>query len=362
MHFALLFALVLVELFTDLTCKNQEKARKKKAIFMGFLLFLFAALRAPDVGIDVPSYCQQYFVDSSLSISGILHAGAAYIQSHDPTFHIFLHLLSYISNDPQIMLIVIGGFVAFGFSYFAYHQKGNLLITYLMFICLRVFPFTLSGLRQAMAMSFIWIATVCLEQKKVVKFLIFTVLGALFHQASIIFLVAFLISKMKKHNFLIGTCTAVCVVNLLSGNRLMAFLASNLLSGRFSDYGVEALQSSFSTESTTVICIVILLLTWLFFPKLIRSSEHDESIPLMFNLSAVSVMLMVIGGGFPNMFRMGYYFIGPLFALFPQTLRAMFDKKAYLIICIAVVILLAGQYFILGPGAGTENYTFFWQD
>ena len=62
-----------------------------------------------------------------------------------------------------------------------------------------------------------------------------------------------------------------------------------------------------------------------------------------------------------NVFRIAYYFI---FLLFPATSQMIMsiikEKEFYAVICFMASLLLAAQYLLLGPGAGTDKYDFFW--
>ena len=153
MHFALLATICCTAIFVPALTHDKCKQRKAECILMGLALFLFAALRGSSVGVDVATSCQYYVADAHYSYYEILHLGSSYLQSSEPVFHCFLHTLSFISSDPQFMLIVIGAILAIGFSYFAYHQDGSLFLSFLLFICLRIFAFTLTGLRQTVAID-----------------------------------------------------------------------------------------------------------------------------------------------------------------------------------------------------------------
>ena len=104
--------------------------RRKQVIWMGFVIFLFAALRAHTVGTDIWGYFGDFVNDSTYSFTEILDVR----QGRDPFFHIVLHVLSFLSDNPQIMLVFVGAVVAIGFSYFTYYQKGHVLLFFVLFI------------------------------------------------------------------------------------------------------------------------------------------------------------------------------------------------------------------------------------
>ena len=131
--------------------ENAQKKRKHKVIVMGLILFLFAALRATDVGIDVPRYAANY-----IDVRHETYLNILVIKSdRDPVFSIFSKLLGTIVPDPQFLLVVVGAIVAFAFSYFVYHQKGNVLTLFILFIGFRLYAFTLTGVQKVPGSPFL---------------------------------------------------------------------------------------------------------------------------------------------------------------------------------------------------------------
>ncbi len=325
---------------------------------MGLMLFLFAALRGKTVGVDILSYFLGFETDARWTVSEILNAGPNYTQSRDPVFHIFLHFLSFISKDPQIMLVVIGLLVAIGFSVFVYHQKGSVLVFYILFITLRIFPFTLSGLRQAMAMAFVFLAFAALQNRRTVWFLILTVLSGLFHESAYIFLLAFPLVKFKS-TMMVGVCTiAAALINLVTKNRLVAGVVTNLFGGRFASYASTAIGADFEGGATYLFYFMLFAIIMLFYPILKQSYKDTGE---MFRLALVAMMFILIGFGMPNMFRIAYYFVFALLGFVPRLIERMFEPKMRIVVIALIVLLMGGQYVLLGPSAGVDNYVFYWQ-
>lgn len=101
---------------------------------------------------------------SNLSF-GSLFTSTWLIVSRDPIFYSFMKILTYISEDPQFMLIITSVIVALSFSIFIYKNSINPLMSFIMFIGLRYYSFTLTGLRQAIAWSIILISYQFIKEK-----------------------------------------------------------------------------------------------------------------------------------------------------------------------------------------------------
>ncbi len=356
-HALLLVSLCLIEAFFSVF-SSPKRSRFLKVFFMGLMLFLFAALRDETVGTDILGYCIDFEKDGRWTLSQILNASSSYTQSRDPVFHVFLHFLARISKDPQIMLVAVGLLVAIGFSVFVYYQKGSVLVYYFLFVTLRIFPFTLSGLRQAMAMAFVFMAFAALQNRKHFLFLLLTAFGGLFHESAYVFLLALPLVKFKS-TIVVGVfATIITFVNTLTRNRLVAWLAANLLGGRFANYASTAVGASFEGGTTFFVYVMILAVVMLFYPVFKQSYKDTGA---MFRLASVAMMFSVIGQSMPNMFRIAYYFIFALLGFLPRIIERMFEPKIRILVIFLLVFLMSAQYIILGPSADTGNYIFFWQ-
>lgn len=334
------------------------KIRKRQVTYMGLLLFLFAALRSPTVGIDIrpdypTGYWEDYYVNADVSFAEILFMRAG----RDPIFHCFLKVLSFFSDSPQTMLIAIGGIFAFGFSYFVYHSKGNVLLTYMMLIGFRIFSFSFSGLRQAVALGLIYIAYIAFRDEKYKQFVILTCVAALFHNSALIFLLSWPLLFIKV-NYVVSALFLLLWINIVTNGIIVNYLATLFFSGRFDSYLENSVNMAFEGGGTFFIYVFFYLLILISYRKI---KINDVSFDKEFSILSVGMFFSTIGQSMSNVFRMAYYFI---FLLFPATSQMIMsivkEKEFYAVICYMTSLLLAAQYLILGPGAGTENYDFFW--
>ena len=356
MHLLFLLTICFISLIINSQHFDTNKKRKYEVIFIGFALFLFAALRDPSVGTDVQRYCDNYTNIEGMTFSKILSSQNQY---RDPVFTCFMLALTFINNDPQFMLAVVGAWVAFCFSYFVYHSRGNVLLTYLLFICLRIYSFTLTGLRQAMAMGFIWLAFVSLYKSKKIRFIVFVMLGAMFHASAISFIIALALMFIKSDKFVLLTAIAVTIINTFSGDRIVYYLSNVLFSDRFEDYVDIAMESGTSFSTTFILYVLMFVFIIIYLSQV---KKNDRLAAGRFNIVCIGMMLSFIAQGFPNMFRIAYYFICNLFPLFTETLSTAFIKQRdRTLVNFLMATLLIAQYVILGTSGGTENYIFFWQ-
>lgn len=352
MHFVLLFSLVFVFFL------SRTLARKDPRLFcvigMGFCLFLFGALRSWMVGSDTWNYFAGYVHDADMDYVHLI----TYYQGRDPLFHIFQRALSEISASPQYFAAVVSAIVAAGFSYFAYNQKGNVLLIYIMFVTFRLYAFTLSGLRQALAMSIVFVAYVFLQQnKKLIYFLGLVLLASLFHQSALIFIIAYPLVKYKKTNVVALGTIGLGVINTFLGGSIAATMSSLIFKSRFEGYMLN--DFTFGASTTFLLYIVMFIVVYANKNKM---TSIDPAFPASLRILCAGIMFSILGQSLPNLFRVSYYFIFPLFSLFGFALYSSMSNRQRTPLIAFIVIALSLQYIVLDTGGGVNNYEFFWEN
>ena len=318
-------------------------------------LFLFAALRSEYVGSDAIRYYQNFRYFSEMSISEIF---TNYI-TRDPFFRVFEKGLSLISKDPRILFAVVSAFVSVFFIRYAVKQKDSFTIVTVSFIALRLYSFTMSALRQSMAMSMCWLAAIMLHEKRYVKFCAFTIVGALFHGSALIFLLALPLSLIKKPKYLLVSAASISIIDIVTKHSILRYITSVLYSGRFTAYIDEASSTVHGASTTFIIYILMFIIISISMNRIYDRYGRENIVPI-YNLAIVAVVLSFMGQSFPNLFRLSYYFIIYLFALITPLINTIFTERSRKIAKSMVIFLLVTQYIVFGSGAGTENYVFFW--
>lgn len=351
MHLILLMVICLIEILSNIG-KADDKRRKMKTILMGLCIFLFAALRGEGVGYDVLSYVIDYSRVINRSMTEVIA-----MNYRDPAFPVLMKILSYISKDPQILLIIIAAFEAIGFSFLAY-SFGEPFLLFVLFITLRIYPFTLSALRQTISLSFVWLAIPQLKKNKFITFAVLVIVGSLFHSSAII---ALLLIPLYKLNRTVLTSVMALFIGLtetVGGGLFTKMFNEYVFSGRYSGYIGRAAESKISLTSTFYIYVLFFILYIVYYKQL---NGEDAMTPFYFRATCIGIMFSLIGQGFPNMFRISYYFIIFLMAKVENVINIIFAQNSRKLAIWIVALILIAQYIYFGPGAGTDIYSFFWQ-
>ncbi len=359
MHLLLLIALIVTELAfgTPRLSENAADHKKRKVFVMGLILFLFAALRDTTVGIDLPDYAETYKYLSKLSFADIWE----WKQGRDPVFSIFGKALTFISPDPQMLLVTVGAIVAIAFSYFAYHQQGNTLLLYILFVTFRMYAFTLTGLRQAIALSLCWIAFVKLQKGKTAWFIALTVAASLFHASALTFLLVWPLYRWGKPFLSGAVCFSFAAIDLALNHRLVSW-AANLFfkEDRFEGYTSADQFTAYSGGGTFYLYLFFFAFVVFAMVFAKQRFEQKESFDRVFNVACAAVMVLVMGQNLLVLFRITYYFMLPFYAVISPSIKAVFNKRDTAIVYSVIVVLLCAQYIVLTPGAGINDYRFFW--
>lgn len=352
MHILLILAVVLVGyIIQNITSRNKQK---KTVIWCGMILFLYAALRAFSVGTDVVGYVSIYQAVQYMSFKEIFISNTTI--SRDPIFYCFLKLLTYLNKDPQFILIVIAAIVAICISIFIYKNSVNVILSFVMFIGLRYFSFTLTGLRQAIAWSLVMLSYDYLKEKKLLKFILIIFLASLFHKSALIFIIAYSLVIMNKIKIVSLSAPLILFINYITNEGLVKVILKIPMFEQYENYSFGESTNSGSTMLFLYFCILVFGLIMI--KQIIKINNKGY---LMYNLAVVGTIITFLSFNYANIFRIGLYFILPIITLFPLTIESIQDRKLQIILNFVVVILLIIQFIIIGPGAGTGNYKFFWQ-
>ncbi len=354
MHIILIISFLLVGLLLYFI-SNKVKVNKRISIWGCFILFFYGALRSTSVGTDVQSYTDTYLTLPYMSFKEIF--SSITIVSRDPFFYTFLKMLTYINDDPQFMLMVISAIVAICVSIFIYKNSVNPILSFTMFITLRYYSFTLTGLRQAIAWAVVILSYEFIKEKKPLKFILTVCLAALFHKSALVFLLAYPLANVKRIDIMTLIASLILGINFITNGLIIKLIVQIPLLDQYQSY-VFGGETTSSGSTLLLIYISIILFAFVVRNKII--SKGDD-IYLMYNLTIVGIAITTLSFEYANVFRIGYYFIFPIIILFPIVINRTLDKKFQQLLIYTVILVLTAQFIFLGPGAGTVNYNFFWQ-
>lgn len=192
------FGIFIVFLVTYSVNRNfrQKKSKITSLVIITVLTFV-AAFKSIDSYYvdDLVNYRNMYFLVKENTYH-YLWSQYQNGELKDFGFWAFSKIFADWNFSVELWMAIIGFIFAGAFSWLCYQYSKDEFISFLMLVAF-TFSFTLSGLRQTMALAFILVSYHWIIERKFIKYFISVILAACFHSTAILFLPAYLISKLK---------------------------------------------------------------------------------------------------------------------------------------------------------------------
>ena len=346
-----MFTAILLSIGMQQKIKSDGKIRKENwkyyCIVLGFLLFIISALRSTSVGNDSGQYARIFYFLQQLDIKLIIN----YYQS-DLAFYYLTKILTYVTSNHQWMFAIIGGFFSYSVSRFIYKHSANPMVSLIMLITMSYFAFSLTGLRQTIAIAIILFSYDYIIHKKFFKFILFVGIASLFHQSALFFLPAYLINSKQISGLKI-------FVGILTASIVFAFrplLVSFVQLFIYQDYSINLDQDAGGW--TTLVMYFLIILVSLIFSRKIKNKNFFLFLKMMF-IGALIQMFVPLQ---PNIFRVSMYYNISSLILIPEILKTQKDKFSKFITYLLFFIFMGIMYYVFTyNNAGVQPYQFFWQ-
>lgn len=352
MVFDSLFVIILLGAFY----KTSVKSKKLHVILCTSAFILIAGLRHYTVGVDTQTYVTGFKIASEKSFSQIL-------EHKEALYYIFQTSIAKFSNNYTVFLSAIAVFFYSILGFLIYRYSKNVVLSFMIFVCMGYFFFSMTGLRQTMGLGMLLIATnfVLCQQYKIG--ILFVILAGLFHITSFIYFIIYpsLLIKpkhLKKY---------MAIIFLFS--ILFTQFASSLLpivSAWFWDddrYSVIEEKGGLSTL-VMLILIAIFLYQMLIKRIMIKSNLNiDDKINfILYKIYLLGIPFQVATLYSPNIFRLSLLFHITSIVIIPNaiaTIRSNYYRQ--LVSVMFVFILLFEFYLFTSKGSGIQPYSFFWE-
>lgn len=323
--------------------------RKAFCIISGTIYFLIAALRHFSVGNDTPGYVFNFL---RMAYFGRRYAGVVY--TTEPFFGKFLWFVNRIKPDYTFLFIIVAAIFCFFVWRFIYKHSKDPVLSVIILLAFNFYQFSLTGMRQTIAMAFILAATSCLREDKDSKGAFFILLASAFHLSSLVFALMLILKHIRlRRDFLWVTIPLlVCV-----------FIFRNQIAEKFvflmSDRGYEVLREgegltmTFVVFSLYVMCIVF---AKGYFEK------HEKTANFDFWVIFLATFFQMLVAAQPIFFRIGFYFLIAFTTIIPSLIGAIRKDGDRKLVSVSIYVLLSIQYLFFTIGSsGVLPYKFFWQ-
>lgn len=278
---------------------HKTRIDKKRCIqCITIILTLFSGLRSWQMG-DIYHYCYAFLQCNSKD--WVLD-----VKSHDSIgTQLLYRAVGQMHMGFEVCLFIIAAFSAITLGIMVYRYSSSPYLSYLMYICLGYYIFTLSGLKQTIAMGFVMLAMDGVFKSKPIKFLACVGLAGLFHTPALIFIIAYPFAR-KKINISYFVILFLSVFTILMFRNQIVSFATTMYYENDTEYVVgEGFGGKF------IMMIAILLVSALIRPV----KNYDHKYRYVFNIVIIATIIQsfsVYDNGFT---RLADYFF-QFFVLF----------------------------------------------
>lgn len=327
---------------------KKNKSNTGYLTFLMFVLFLTITLRHKVCFLDTYNYVQYYDLLKNIDFSNISNNW-----SKDISFWYLSKAISLFSNGNYTIwfgTLAISYIIPLYLLLKKYSQ--NIQISLILFCCLGFALFSMTGLRQTLAMGFTMGALYCLLNSKKTYFLLLVILGSLFHMSAIVFLMLYPLTKLPTSKKYIFIYIIFGVIIYYVFIKYLPILLMSSMDSRFEVY----LQSDSKLNYTGLIRQILLFIISFIY---LGNNRRIYTNRIFLIMSITGIFFQSMAGIVPEMFRLSMYFSIANIFLLSNALTS--NPKARSLKYFIILILTL--YFITSENAGfLNNYYFFFQN
>lgn len=268
---------------------------KRKKVYIGIVtavLTLFSGLRSWWMG-DLIKYYTLY-----LNCNGGDWKSVVFEKWQNAGIRIFFHLAGKCGISYDVCLFLIAAFVAVTLGVLVYRHSRSPYLSYLMYIGMGFYIFTYSGLKQAIGMGFCILAMLALLDGKPVRFLIWTLIGAVFHAPALVFLLAYPFSKRKIDSWYFGILLVMLALLFALRNAI-----ANWLGQLYYEEETEFVANELVGGRFVMMILILALGIWLRPPR-----SFDKKYSKVFNIIVIAAAIQTFSVFDNNFTRLADYY------------------------------------------------------
>lgn len=338
--------------FLKLTMSSKKKYNKPFAVIAVFFLFLLGALRSKDFLSDTNGYVTAYL---NMPFESLTELWQNTIQNKDsdPFFYLFSKIISMLDINYQGYLAIIVGIFCFAVAVLIYRYSDEAYLSITALVSLGYFTFSLTGLRQAVAIAFALLSYKYLRERKLIPFIILVLLASLFHSSALIFLIAYPLANIRIGWKQMGGFSVSIIIAYLFSNFFRFLVGTFGWTDKISEY---AKATDVNNTSALIIQLLVLLFCLYYKKGVLKADEANRT---LYNMLFLGLYFQAFAVIIAEMFRVSMYFSIFSIVLVPKAISSEKDRSTKIIVYIAVLFAFFA-YFI--QSQGMSGFRFYWQE
>lgn len=320
------------------------------------ILFLMAAFRQPLLWGDLVGYERKHKI--LFSFSNFRELASKYLpDSKDIGYYIVEWFSTRMRIPFPIWLAIIAAFFLFITIRMIYRKSYYPLISILLFLALGFYSFSMSGLRQTIAIAITVLAYEQLDKNNIIKFVVLTCIAFLFHRTAIIFLILLALKNVRLGKYHIIISVAGLLGFFVYKQQLRTFFNTYLFTENYSAYSTSTTSLNYTRF---FILIVIFMFCLLYYktmkPKTKTIGNIQNNYLILYNAMFLSVIFQLYASFVAELFRISMYFSIYSIILVPLALKnEKCDGRRRVIGLLMISILII--YIFISGGLGVAYRT-----
>jgi hypothetical protein len=326
---------------------NNKTLKHILRLLIIFQLSFLCGFRGYNVGWDTQNYANHFF-----RVSRMPFHEAIWVWNEEIGYSLLQYLVASVSKSPTLLFYVIGLFYSISVTRFITKYSKSWALSYALFIALGLYTFSMTALRQTVALGFVLYAYDSLWERRFLKFLLFTLAASTFHFSALVFLPAYYLVT-RDYRLREGLFT-VAMVSFI-------YLFRNIFFQFITTYTIYTYGEYETLGPRNFLFMLVLIFVFsLFFLKI--SKNYDHHTRFYFYCISMTLGLTVFAFIHPATLRITYYYFFGVVVFFPNIIKASFGSKLSYFIIVVLVLALALLYFRgLDPASSPfVPYSFIW--
>lgn len=306
------------------------------------ILIILAAIRYVIPGTDASGYVEYYNAMNSLDWSEVS-------QKWNRNYVAYFYLckaFSYTHLPYQFWFGFVELLYITGFLRLINKFSVDKLFSIFLFFTIGLFTFSFYGLKQVVAMAFVWHAFAFFNDKKYFSAAIFSLIAFYCHKTSAFFILSYLLALLKNLRFFNIIIASLAIIIIAAPSLLFSFLANSVEDEHY------LLYMNDSSEAThTVMILYSLLFVIACYYSLKKDYPKTVNDKMVMGLAFVSVVVQLLSQVSGTAFRLALYYTPFLLIMLSNNVKNK-SVRICVIIFMTIFMLYTGRSF---------PYRFFWQ-
>ncbi|MBR6428123.1 MAG: EpsG family protein [Clostridia bacterium] len=326
-------------------------------VLLILVLLVMSGLRSETVGMDT----QRYYASFNDFLAMDREEAAEFISTQkDAGYYWFSWAFGKVIPDVHVWFMFVSAVYLIGIALVCYWESPDYAFSMLYMYTMGMFFFSMTGLRQALAMGIALTSYAFLAKRQFIPFVIIVGVASIFHQSAIAFMFIYPIARMRsgwlRLVLIMGFFLLIIAFKDSVARWIFNILPDSLLDARLSGYvGSEKRL----TASGFVIQLLMFVFCLRYRSRIVADEPHRE---VLYNLASVSLVFQAAAMAFAEFFRVGMYFGWSFMVLIPICMQYEAKDRSYEFIRMAVMVALIAYFFYSTVKSyGVTPYSFFWE-